>query len=89
MRKKGARTLTLKIFVETLLGRVENIAAVGEPRRIDQHVDSPEAAVGLGDHFAAVGDNSKVGLHERGRTASRLNLGGDALAIGFVAPAQH
>ena len=61
IRKNGARTLTLKISLKRSSRRVENIAAIGEAGGVDEHVDAFEAAIGFGDHLAAIGDASKIG----------------------------
>ena len=48
--------------VEQLGRRVEDGAAIGDRRDIDQHVDAPEGLVGLGDHLAAIVDLAEIGL---------------------------
>ena len=72
-----------------MLCRVENIAAISKAGGVDQHIDAFEAAIGFGDHLSAFGDAFKIGAHEDCRAACRLDFGGDARAIGFVAPADN
>ena len=76
-------------LVVSLLGGVENIAAIGERGGVDQRVDTAEALVRLGDHVAAVGDLRKVRLDEHSRTTGRRNFTRDPLAALRVPPASH
>ena len=74
-------------LVVALFGGVEDVAAIGQRGGVDEHVDAAEAAVGLGDHLAAVRDLGEVGADEMGRAARLGDFLGDALAVGGVAAA--
>ena len=73
-------------LIVALLGRVENIAAIGQRGGVDQGVDAAEALVRLGDHLAAVGDASEIRLDEDGRTARRRNVARDPLPRSALRP---
>ncbi len=74
-------------LVVAFLGRVEDVASVGQRRGVDQHVDPAEPPVRLGDDVAAIGHLGEIRLDEDRRASGRGNLLRHPPAVLGVAPA--
>ena len=77
--------------VEAFFRCVEDVAAVGDPGGVDQHVDPAERLICGGDHRAGIGDVAQIGADEDG-TGSGMDLADverDGVAFCLVTPAQH
>ena len=70
-----------------MLGRVEDVAPVGQCGGVDQDVDPAEPPVRLGDDFAAVGNLGEIRLDEDRRTSGGGNLRRHPRAVVGVAAA--